>query len=307
MLQAHGQASTSGKPLETVMAKKTEKKTAKDTAPKFDHSSIPDGVEKMVRTDELTLSKAYQPRSGLDEETIEEYAAEMKDGTFPPVEVVAVDDKMFVVDGFHRVEAARDAKIKEIKAIVRKGSKHLAQWMAACSNRKHGLRRTNADKRRAVKMAIQAAPAASLREIADHCGVSHEMVRSVKNPSEVEPKAKPDPKPSAPAERVEPTPQGEHDPRSKEAARQLLVGIMGDVENLRAIFNHAIKQPGCTFLSVKTVMAEIDNIKSAVKAAMPHGPCVYCQGEGCTNCKKLGWMSAQQFQTAPKSLKGGDK
>lgn len=290
----------------------SEKKKAKNPpAPKFDHSSIPDGVEKMVNVVDLNLHKSFQPRNGLDEETIEEYAEEIKDGTFPPIEVVVVDDKMFVVDGFHRVEACRDAKVKQIKAIVRTGSKSLAQWLAASSNRKHGLRRTNADKRRAVKMALQAAPAASLREIAEHCGVSHELVRTVKDPPE--PKAKPDPKPEpepAPvAEAPKPAPKAEPqlDPKSKEAARSALVGLLGECENLRAAFNRVAKIPAGTFLSMQTAMSEIDNLKSCVKSAMPHGACLYCEGEGCSNCKKLGWMSERMFQTAPKSLKAGTK
>jgi hypothetical protein len=251
------------------MAEKKTKKTATPPAPKFDHSSIPDGVEKMVKVDDLMLSKQYQPRSGLDEETIEEYAEDIKDGTFPPIEVVIVDDKMFVVDGFHRVEACRDAKIKEIKAVVRKGNKHLAQWLAACSNRKHGLRRTNADKRRAVKMALQAAPAASLREIADHCGVSHELVRSVKEPEPAKAKADPKPEKTGPKDVLPPTPQGEHDPKSKEAARQVLVALLGECETLRARFNAVAKLPAGTFLSMQTAMSEIDNLKSCVKSAMP--------------------------------------
>lgn len=292
------------------MSEKNEKKKAKNPpAPKFDHSTIPDGVEKMVNVTDLMLNKAFQPRNGLDEETIEEYAEDIKDGTFPPIEVVVVDDKMFVVDGFHRVEACRDAKVKQIKAVVRTGSKSLAQWLAASSNRKHGLRRTNADKRRAVKMALQAAPAASLREIAEHCGVSHELVRTVKDPPE--PKAKPEPKPEPAPVAEAPKPvakkEPEHDPKSKEAARSALVGLLGECENLRAAFNRIAKIPAGTFLSMQTAMSEIDNLKSCVKSAMPHGMCLYCEGEGCSNCKKLGWMSERMFQTAPKSLKAGTK
>jgi hypothetical protein len=285
--------------------KKSKSKNA--PAPKFDHSAIPSGDERMVPVKDLLLSKTFQPRSGLDEETIEEYAEEIKSGDFPCIEVVVVDDKMYVVDGFHRVEAAREAKLKDIRAIVRKGSKHLAQWMAASSNRKHGLRRTNADKRRAVKMALQAAPDASLREIAEHCGVSHELVRLVKDPpAQDKPKA-PRPEKSGPEYVAPPTPQGEHDPKSKENARQVLVGLLGECETLRARFNSIAKTPAGTFLSMQTAMSEIDNLKSCIKSAMPHGLCIYCNGEGCTNCKKLGWMSERMFATAPKSLKSGTK
>ena len=310
MLRVHGQARrepTTTLPERVTMTKKIEKTPKKTATPKFDYSSIPDGVERMVKLSELMLSKSYQPRSGLDEETIAEYADEIADGSFPAVEVVHIDDKFFVVDGFHRVEAAREAKIKEIKAVVRKGDKHLAQWLAASSNRKHGLRRTNADKRRAVRMATLAAPHASLREVAEHCGVSHELVRSVKEPEKVAskpaPKAEVNPDAAFIAKQTA-TPKGEHDPKSKEAARQLLVQLLGEIETLRARFNAVAAVPAGSFLSMQTALSEIDNLKSCVKSAMPHGLCVYCAGEGCMNCKKLGWMSERMFQTAPKSIKG---
>src|SRR5262249_19191162 len=41
----------------------------------------------------------------------------------------------------------------------------------------HALRRTNADKRRAVEVALELRPGLSDPAIADHCGVSAEMVR----------------------------------------------------------------------------------------------------------------------------------
>lgn len=52
-------------------------------------------------------------------------------------------------------------------------------WDVACSNREHdtaGLRRTNADKQRAVRMALEARPELSNRAIAEQVGVSDPFV-----------------------------------------------------------------------------------------------------------------------------------
>jgi hypothetical protein len=56
-------------------------------------------------------------------------------------------------------------------------------WDAACSNREHdavGMRRTNADKRRAVRMALEARPEMSDREIARQVGVAHSFVNNTR-------------------------------------------------------------------------------------------------------------------------------
>ncbi len=47
---------------------------------------------------------------------------------------------------------------------------------AACSNQKHGLKRTNEDKRRCVGILFEALPSSSNRSIAEMAGVSHEFV-----------------------------------------------------------------------------------------------------------------------------------
>jgi len=130
--------------------------------------------------DALVLDEAIQPREHLDEATVEEYAAAMAAGDrFPPIAVFTTDFQTYIVgDGFHRVPAARKAGHKHIAAEIHSGDREDAAWHAAGSNRSHGLRRTNADKARAVRMALMLPGAASVsdRAIAKHVGVDHETV-----------------------------------------------------------------------------------------------------------------------------------
>ena len=84
--------------------------------------------------------------------------------------------------GFHRVAAYEAAGVAEIRCIVFTGSKRDATWHALGENHKHGLRRTNADKRRAVELALADKEWRkwSDRKIAEHCGVHHQLVARIR-------------------------------------------------------------------------------------------------------------------------------
>src|SRR5262249_27157884 len=53
-------------------------------------------------------------------------------------------------DGFHRCAAAKDAGLSEIDAEVKEGTRRDAVLEATSANARHGVRRTNEDKRKAV-------------------------------------------------------------------------------------------------------------------------------------------------------------
>lgn len=81
-----------------------------------------------------------------------DYADDMLNGAvFPPVTVYFDGIDYFLGDGFHRVEAARKIERKEILAEVRKGTARDAILHGISANSTHGLRRTQADKRRAIE------------------------------------------------------------------------------------------------------------------------------------------------------------
>lgn len=108
--------------------------------------------EKELRIAEVVLDKAVQMRAALNRIAIADYAEAMETGEeFPPIDVYTKPgDKKWVADGFHRVLAARKLKRKTIAARIHHGGKREAILHAAGANVKHGVRRTNEDKRRAV-------------------------------------------------------------------------------------------------------------------------------------------------------------
>ena len=84
---------------------------------------------------------------------------------------------------FHRTEAAEQADFLDIEADTQAGTRDDALWQAIGSNREQdtsGLRSSNADKRRAVEMALRCRPNLSGRKIAEHIGVDHKTVDRVR-------------------------------------------------------------------------------------------------------------------------------
>lgn len=124
-----------------------------------------------------------QSREELHEETYLEYAEAMLAGaTFPPVTVFHDGANYWLADGFHRFFGAQHAGIDSIAADVRQGTQADAQLFSYGANGSHGLRRSNADKRRAVTGALKHPVSAkwSDNQIAKHCGVSQPFVSSVR-------------------------------------------------------------------------------------------------------------------------------
>jgi hypothetical protein len=116
-------------------------------------------------------------------ETVNEYATEILDGAaFPPVVVFYDGSDYWLGDGFHRVEARRKIGHETIIAEIKKGSARDAILYGAGANSSHGLRRTQADKRRAVERLLTDPEWArwSDRKIAEVAKVDHKTVAAVR-------------------------------------------------------------------------------------------------------------------------------
>jgi protein gp37 len=126
-----------------------------------------------------------QPRERMNHETITQYSEDMLAGiAFPPIRVFFDGERYWLSQGFHRFGAAEHAGIEEVDVEIIDGTRQDAIWDAAGSNLEHdtvGLRRSNADKRRAVEMALRAKPQASDRAIGQRVGVSHQTVNNMRS------------------------------------------------------------------------------------------------------------------------------
>lgn len=160
-----------------------------DLAPPHPHepSSQPTGIlTESIALDLLQLDGGTQTRVKLNQEGVEDYAKVMKErgvAALPPVTVYRDEaGHCWLADGFHRVAAAQRIEQTEIQAEIHFGSRLDALKYSLQANWMHGVRRTNADKRRSVEIVLAEE---TLREQSDNvlaelCGVSNHLVTGVR-------------------------------------------------------------------------------------------------------------------------------
>jgi uncharacterized ParB-like nuclease family protein len=79
-----------------------------------------------IRTDGDTQSRSY-----MSGEVAREYAVAMEAGAeFPPITLIYDGTHYWIVDGYHRLEAAKLLKRTQILATVEFGTLEDAQWQA---------------------------------------------------------------------------------------------------------------------------------------------------------------------------------
>jgi hypothetical protein len=107
--------------------------------------------------EKITQDSNIQQRSGgINQPRVREYAGAIRRGDlFPPVIVYHDGEHYWLADGFHRCQAAQMADRLEVDVEIRPGTQRDALLYATGANATHGLRRTNADKRKAVMTLLQ--------------------------------------------------------------------------------------------------------------------------------------------------------
>jgi hypothetical protein len=132
----------------------------------------------------IKFDDADYPRAQVDQKAVDEYAQEMKSGTeFPAIEVYMDGDVYWLADGRHRVEACRKIGKESIRAELYLGKRRDAVLHSLQANADYGVRRTSADKRKAVSITLEDPEWNSWNdsEIARLCRVSPALVNSVRN------------------------------------------------------------------------------------------------------------------------------
>ena len=132
-----------------------------------------------VALDHIRTDGGTQPREYLNELVLSEYTEALAFGAeFPPLTLFYDGSHYWLADGFHRFFAAKKHGAASVAAEIRQGTRRDAVLYAAGANATHGLRRTNADKRRAVLTLLKDEEWQrwSNREIARQCGVTHTFV-----------------------------------------------------------------------------------------------------------------------------------
>ena len=138
-----------------------------------------------VKLEDIRIDGGTQQRIVIDQPTVYRYRDDMKAGDeFPLMQTVFDGTNYWLVDGFHRWHAYKLLGIKSIDIEYKPGTLEEAQVMSFGANAKHGLPRTNKDKRRVVEVALEhpLTKDKSDREIAKICCVSAPFVGAVRKP-----------------------------------------------------------------------------------------------------------------------------
>jgi ParB-like chromosome segregation protein Spo0J len=135
---------------------------------------------------ELEIDYHLQMRVKMDSQTIEDYADAYQEGLeLPPITVFVcadLDYKVYLVDGFHRVEAAKFARFDKLPCNYIEGTYREALMYSLSVNSDHGLKRSNADKRKAVFTLLEDKEWSELssRDLAKIAKVSHQYIQNLR-------------------------------------------------------------------------------------------------------------------------------
>ncbi len=134
----------------------------------------------MMTIEALMLDPALQPRvGGLDREHIR--ALQESPYTWPPVVAVEQNGKYLLVDGFHRLQAARDLDLESIRVrlvpIPPDGDLHA---LAFSLNASHGRPLSLVDRRAFAQRLLRVRPELSDREIGRRAGLAGNTVSAIR-------------------------------------------------------------------------------------------------------------------------------
>jgi hypothetical protein len=145
-------------------------------------------VPEIIPIDKIS-TEGTQTRAALNDTVIAEYAEAYKQSIeLPPIDVYFDETIYWLADGFHRLRATQQIGRDSISANVHPGGQRDAIFHAVGANETHGLRRTNADRRKSVLLMLNDPEWSqwSNHAIARQCLVSEISVRRVRR--ELEPK-----------------------------------------------------------------------------------------------------------------------
>lgn len=138
---------------------------------------------KQIELAAIAVDASTQIRISLNDVVVKEYAERMLDGVrFPPIVLFHDGTNYHIGDGFHRVLAAQQNGAVTVDADVRNGTHEDALWFALGANREHGRQLTPADRRHAIKIALQTewSESKTAEAIAQQLGISHQRVSEVR-------------------------------------------------------------------------------------------------------------------------------
>lgn len=275
-------------------------------------------------------------RSHIRKDVVEEYAEIYKKEKIkmPPVDLFTEDGKTFLLgDGAHRTYALLSLKSKTVEAIVHKGGQEEALRFALTANERHGIRRSNEDKRSAVREAIKQWPKTSDSQVAAICAVDKHTVTAIRDSMEKQGAVKPEPVRVA-KDGKERAASAKLTSKKGEAGNSPVDDVgtpipefalvywnrAGEVDELMATLKLVHKFLVTTQksedlmygeINFSAALGDLDKLITNCSCALPYAVCTQCQGQPktqpkgeCRMCKGRGVISRFRWNTlVPSEIK----
>ncbi|MBO5438081.1 MAG: ParB N-terminal domain-containing protein [Thermoguttaceae bacterium] len=131
---------------------------------------------------EIQTRPDIQVRCGMNEDAVERYADLYREGvSLTPVSIWHDrDGNLILIDGHHRLEAAKRAGLEEIDGYD-EGTGDMSGFIEESikANARNGLALSKADRKRAAELIYKYQPTLSVRSIADKVGLSKSLIQTI--------------------------------------------------------------------------------------------------------------------------------
>jgi len=133
-----------------------------------------------LKLSDIKLDKELTPRTGINNFTVEIYKNSF--GELPPVDVYWIEgqDGWWLVDGWHRYEAAKSLNEKDIEVNEHQGTFDDAKEFSFDSNLKHGQSLTLNERKEAVKFKLKRHTKRANKWIGEDCGMDKVTVEKIR-------------------------------------------------------------------------------------------------------------------------------
>lgn len=148
----------------------------------------PEWVEQPVRLSDVVQLPSLQPRHKLSPQHVRRYAEMTDAGSTPPlIKVARVNGTLYLVDGWHRVEAGALQRVgfDEVMALVAEMGEVDLEWAAASANMHHGKSYDRKERRNVLRAFIKSkrhhkakGVYMSYREMAAELGIPRQTLNS---------------------------------------------------------------------------------------------------------------------------------
>ena len=133
-----------------------------------------------LKLGEIKLNKELTPREGINKSIVNIYENSFND--LPPIDVFWIEGKdgWWLVDGWHRYEAAKNLGQKQIEANEYQGTFDDAKEFSFDANLKHGQPLTLNERKEAAKLKLIRHTERSDNWTGEDCGIADHTVRRLR-------------------------------------------------------------------------------------------------------------------------------